>query len=405
MFCSQCGKKLKEGVSKCEFCGGVVEDFNTSFSETVGAGMKSAFHSVQEKGAEGVRKGIGALKEEWQNTVCSEFRIVDNRKYLTIIKLLSIASILSIISNIFLEVGFGILSIIIHVILGFSMLVLFLEVKKKYLSDYFTLFVLNMLSVYSENLIIFLLLRILSVFAMVFFYGILKGKNRKTWLIFTLALMTTLSVMSLNLSYATFYGALILFTKLLSNSPDEVYISKTEPKGAHIKSRSIGFSVAFSILTLGIYYWLVWTYNIVSDIRKLEGKRGTAVFEWLLFDIIPIYDLVWLYTRANKLSVISDNNRLRSNGGGGLFIFLNIIGLGVVNMALIQSTLNNLADVMDENFVYGTIIQQNFAPVMQVDEASINYIEKLKELNELRVAGIISEEEFAEKKAQYIEKM
>ena len=199
--------------------------------------------------------------------------------------------------------------------------------------------------------------------------------------------------------------SLLLFVLSISNSPNKAYASKTEPSGKHIKTRSIGFSVILSILTFGLYYYIVWTYCIISDIRKLEGKRGIALGEWLLYDIVPIYDLVWLYTRANKLSVIGANNKIKSNGGGGFFIFMHIIFLDVINMALIQSTLNDLARVMDGSFVYGTVIQQDYMKTAQTVDSDINYIGKLNELNELRKAGIITEEEFAEKKAYFLQKM
>ena len=43
--------------------------------------------------------------------------------------------------------------------------------------------------------------------------------------------------------------------------------------------------------------------------------------------------------------------------------------------------------------------------ITQSINSDTNYMEKLNKLNELRKAGIITEEEFAEKKAHFLEKM
>jgi hypothetical protein len=93
----------------------------------------------------------------------------------------------------------------------------------------------------------------------------------------------------------------------------------------------------------------------------LEGKNTNVLsifLEWLLLNLIWPYSWYWFYTRYGKLSVIAGNNKVRCSGGGGIFIFLDILQLSVVNMAMIQSTLNQLAVVMrDGDFVYGTVIK------------------------------------------------
>lgn len=199
----------------------------------------------------------------------------------------------------------------------------------------------------------------------------------------------------------------LLFVLCLSNHPEKKYVSRKEPGGKHIKHRSISFSVVLSILTLGIYYFAVWTYTIISDIRKVEGKKGLGAGEWLLYHCVPFYKWYWLYSRSQKVSVVCRNNRIQSSGSGGLFIFLSIVGAGIINMALLQNTLNDLADVMDEHFTYGTIIQQDsyYNNAMETATTQENYMEKLKELYELKKEGIISEGEFEEKKKEFLGRM
>lgn len=447
MYCTKCGKELKEGALRCEFCNAVVEsdDVENGNFKDISNHMNRFFDDIKEKGASATRTGIQMLKEEKGSTVRREFRIVDDKRYLVGIVMLSIFIILV---NMMLVLtgragddGMWIPKII-ESMMAFYLLASLLSVKKTYLSDYIILFILLSILMSTNSLIKISSIResyivetsfmgtvrmiyafiaivpsfILSIITIALFFQIRKGKSRKRWLILVLLLMLCaeigfwLSIMMLDghihigLHFMSLIS-LLLFVLSISNSPNKVYASKTEPSGKHIKTRSIGFSVILSILTFGLYYYIVWTYCIISDIRKLEGKRGIALGEWLLYDIVPIYDLVWLYTRANKLSVIGANNKIKSNGGGGFFIFMHIIFLDVINMALIQSTLNDLARVMDGSFVYGTVIQQDYMKTAQTVASDINYIGKLNELNELRKAGIITEEEFADKKAHFLEKM
>lgn len=365
---------------------------------------------------------------------CNEFRIVYNIKCLIGIALLSIFVLLSglceiIASN---DISF----IIIECIAALYILVSILRVEKTYLSMYIIPFILisinflvrivfSVRGIFIKDIFIMTCF-VLSVYAVVLFYKILNGKNKKPMLILVLLLMLCAEIMYYEFEVGfdrwkifNFYSwqyiglfvclcfplmILLLFVLSISNSPDKIYISETESGGKNIKTHSIGISVILSVLTFGLYY-LMWTYRIISDIRKLEGKKGTAVGEWLLYNIVPIYDLVWLYTKANSLSVIGENNKIKSNGGGGFFIFMHIIFLDIVNMALLQSTLNDLARVMDDDFVYGTFIQQDYMKTTQSIYPNTNYMESLKELNELKKSGIITEEEFAEKKAYYLEKM
>ncbi|MDE7433003.1 MAG: DUF4234 domain-containing protein [Lachnospiraceae bacterium] len=372
------------------------------------------------------------LQGERNSTVCREFRIVDDKRYLIGIAILSILTILVNVcsafnSDFYIE---DFLFTIAETIAALFLLVSILSVRKTYLSDYIIIFILTGISfipkmsvaaIYMDFPIILIITVIITIILTGLFCQIIKGKIRKTWsvLVLSLILFEKVSVgivvgtkrpyMHFWLLYIggqiLFFLSLLLFVLSISNNPSKAYASKALPTGKHIRTRSIGFSVIMSILTCGLYFYIVWTYCIISDIRKLEGKRGIAVGEWLLYDIVPIYDLVWLYTRANKLSVIGANNKIKSNGGGGFYVFMHIIFLDIVNMALMQSTLNDLAQVMDGDFVYGTVMQQNYMAVKEETATNVNYMEKLYELNELRKAGIISEEEFAEKKAQFLAKM
>lgn len=143
----------------------------------------------------------------------------------------------------------------------------------------------------------------------------------------------------------------------------------------------------------------------MSDIRKVRKMGSIALGEWLLYTFVPFYSFYWLYTRGSALTVVSENNRLRSTGSGGLFIFFQIILLGFINTMLLQNTLNALAEVMDKNFIYGDMIQTDYSASTRVADSQDENIKKIKELYELKEKGIISEEEYEERKKHFLEQM
>lgn len=72
----------------------------------------------------------------------------------------------------------------------------------------------------------------------------------------------------------------------------------------------------------------------------------------------------WYYVGnagGSALTVVCGNNKLKSAGSGGLFIFFELIFLGFINTILIQNTLNDLAKVMDKNFIYGDMIHTDYS--------------------------------------------
>jgi hypothetical protein len=190
--------------------------------------------------------------------------------------------------------------------------------------------------------------------------------------------------------------SLILLVLSISKDPEKNYISLAEPAdGKHILPKSIGLSVFLSVITLGLYEFFIWSRAIILSIRKLEDKNNVILGEWLCFMFIFPYRWYWFYTRYGKLSVISGNNNVRCSGGGGIFIFLDILQLSVVNMAMIQSTLNQLAVVMrDGDFVYGTVIKTP-EPVVAVQSTPvISNADELMKYKKLLDAGVITQEEF-----------
>ena len=108
-----------------------------------------------------------------------------------------------------------------------------------------------------------------------------------------------------------------------------------------LKHRSIPVCIVLSIITCGIYglYWMVMLTDEVNAVSETQGTSGALS---LVFTIITcgIYGYYWAWVMGSRL----DNARTARGIGTGylavVFLVLNIFGLSIVTMAIMQSELN-----------------------------------------------------------------
>ena len=114
--------------------------------------------------------------------------------------------------------------------------------------------------------------------------------------------------------------------------------------GIKIHKRNIFKALALSILTCGIYTWY-WKYLLVKNIRELKRDKSSVVAEVLCVCLIPYYSIYWWYTRGNT----ARNELLKYNdnviGDEIVYLVLDICGLGIVNMVLMQNDFNSVPTV------------------------------------------------------------
>ena len=56
------------------------------------------------------------------------------------------------------------------------------------------------------------------------------------------------------------------------------------------------------------------------------------------------YQYYWFFKMGARMKAAGDNNNVAIEDRGVIYLILSILGLGIVNMCLIQSDLNNLAN-------------------------------------------------------------
>lgn len=109
-----------------------------------------------------------------------------------------------------------------------------------------------------------------------------------------------------------------------------------------IKQRNIALCIIFTIITCGIYgiYWMI---NMVDDLNYVSGHSddtsGGMVF---LLSLITcnIYEWFWLYKAGKKLDEIDGNG-----DNSILLLILAVLGLVIVDWAIIQDKINKNASV------------------------------------------------------------
>lgn len=107
-----------------------------------------------------------------------------------------------------------------------------------------------------------------------------------------------------------------------------------------INPRSIVLAVIFSIITCGIYS-LYWIYKCNEEINILADEpAATSGGMVILFSIITcgIYGIYWAYKmgeRCDKIKGVQGHSNI-------LYLVLAIVGLQIVNLALMQDTINGV---------------------------------------------------------------
>lgn len=106
-----------------------------------------------------------------------------------------------------------------------------------------------------------------------------------------------------------------------------------------MKNRNIVTCIILSIVTYDIY----WVYNLIKDSSNLTGvpAAGGSDILTLLLCCTP-YVWYWLYLTGQGF----DNRgvtKLGTSNNAVLFLVFGLVGLGIVDFALIQNEINKVA--------------------------------------------------------------
>ena len=116
-----------------------------------------------------------------------------------------------------------------------------------------------------------------------------------------------------------------------------------------IQQRNIALCIILSIVTCGIY-GLIWFIHLSDDTNLVttpptNGKPHTSGGMALLLTIVTcgIYGYYWAYKQGEKLDNAKAARVLPVSNQSVIYLVLEIVGLGIVGWALMQSQLNEMA--------------------------------------------------------------
>ncbi len=108
-----------------------------------------------------------------------------------------------------------------------------------------------------------------------------------------------------------------------------------------MKQRSIPLCVIYSIITCGIYaiYWLIC---VTEETRVVSDRYQTSGGMAFLFSLITcgIYGIYWGYKMGDALDDARTQHGEATGSLAIIFLILNLFGLSIVTLALIQNELN-----------------------------------------------------------------
>lgn len=112
-----------------------------------------------------------------------------------------------------------------------------------------------------------------------------------------------------------------------------------------VRERNIATSIILTLVTCGIYgiYWFV----VLTDDIKLSSGDESAPSGGIAFLLTivtcGIYGIYWGYRMGKALVIAKQKNNLNAEDNSVLYLILQVLGLGIINYALMQNELNVIA--------------------------------------------------------------
>ncbi len=113
-----------------------------------------------------------------------------------------------------------------------------------------------------------------------------------------------------------------------------------------IKKRDLVTSIILSIVTCGIY-GIIWFIGLTDDAKAAsndESMQSGGVAFLLTLVTCGIYGFFWAYKMGKAINQARINRGMPEDDKSTLYLILQIFGLGIVNYALMQNDLNEMAE-------------------------------------------------------------
>lgn len=112
-----------------------------------------------------------------------------------------------------------------------------------------------------------------------------------------------------------------------------------------IKERNLVTSIILSLVTCGIY-GIIWFIGLTDDAKTAseDAQMQSGGMAFLLTLITcGIYGFYWAYKMGKVINQARIKKGMTEDDKSVLYIVLQLLGLGIVNYALMQNDLNEIA--------------------------------------------------------------
>ncbi len=114
-----------------------------------------------------------------------------------------------------------------------------------------------------------------------------------------------------------------------------------------IQKRNLAMYIVLSIVTcglFGIYWFIVVTDDVKSITNDNQSSSGGVAF-LLTLVTCGIYGFYWAYKMGEKIDYMKSMQGMPSGNSSILFLILELFKLQIVNLALIQDSINRFVDM------------------------------------------------------------
>ena len=108
------------------------------------------------------------------------------------------------------------------------------------------------------------------------------------------------------------------------------------------EERNIAVAIILTIVTCGIY-GIIWIMQINDEVKEFSGDTNLpsgGVVVLLTLITCGIYGIYWAYQMGKLLETAGQKNNVPISDNSILYIVLSLLGLSIVNYALMQNDLN-----------------------------------------------------------------
>lgn len=173
---------------------------------------------------------------------------------------------------------------------------------------------------------------------------------------------------------------------------------KNNSQSAH---RDMLIHVLLLIFTCGIYqlYWIYKTTQYLNDIDDYHPTQNPLA-QLLLCMFVPFYQVYWVYINAKRIDYVANGRGIESDITLISFVLAFFVMIG--SSILMQDMLNQIESQGNLSYEFGVETEEFYTPKTNKKTTKLGVADEILKYKKLMDDGIISKEEFDQKKKELL---